>query len=60
MLQKVKDESRIAATSDFGKFFGIEMTPLDFAVEAGLFTLLLGIIVLLALFEQPVRRIVVS
>ena len=36
------------------------MAPLDFAVEAGLFAVLLGLVVLLALFEEPVRRIVVS
>jgi predicted DCC family thiol-disulfide oxidoreductase YuxK len=36
------------------------MSALDLAMQARLFALLLGVVVLLALFEQAVRRLVVS
>jgi hypothetical protein len=38
----------------------IEVPALDFAMEAGLLAVFLGLVVLLPLFEEPVRGIVVS
>ena len=36
----------------------VEVTPLDFAVEARLFAVLLGFVVLLTLLKEPMCRVV--